>query len=89
MTSDSKKTPRWFVGVIIASMLPMLFLMPAASHVLGAYFGSENNVAGWFFPIYTVLSGICAYLCYPERRAVAWILILLMVTAALMLFFCK
>lgn len=35
----------------------------------------------WLYPLYVLASGVCSYICYPERRDVSWILIILMLLA--------
>ena len=41
---------------------------------------------GWLYPAYVVISGICAWMCYPRRRALAWILVALVLLTDIGLF---
>lgn len=74
MEEYNKKTPRWFLWVVIILMLPLLafpWLISAAPSGTGMFV--------WFYPIYVVTSGWLAYNCYVSRREIAYILLVLMV----------
>ena len=77
--------PLWFVLIILVSMLPAVVLLPEASRVLGAYAGGVGYMS-WLFPAYLLLSGVCSYICYPERRELSWLLVILMLLADAMLY---
>lgn len=40
----------------------------------------------WIYPFYVVLTGWLAYICYPTRRTISWILLILMLLSHLSMF---
>jgi hypothetical protein len=48
---------------------------------------SELRLLTWFYPLYVIVSGLCAYICYPERTEITVILLLLMVLSHVALLF--
>lgn len=76
ITTPQPGTPRWFTVLIIVLLLPLgqfpylLSLCPAES---------QARVFLWLYPFYALMSGYMAYICYPERRPIAWILLGLLV----------
>lgn len=86
MTSTpGHRTPWWFTALLIMTAIPMVWLMGRAGAVLSATYDTDSAALNWFYPIYIMLSGVCAYLCYPDRRALAWILEALMCLTTLLL----
>lgn len=74
MMTPSPKTPWWMLVVIIVAALPVLQLPFLLS-------GSGEDTPTpmlWLYPLYVVVAAYLAYQCYGERRAMAWILIALM-----------
>lgn len=69
------KIPKWFIAVVVIAMLPMLAWPTLLSRCSE---DSPIKLFVWLLPAYVIASGICALLCYSERREVAWILIVLM-----------
>lgn len=67
--------PRWFAAVVIVSLLPVFQLPVLLSAALP---GSPARSWLWFYPIYAVVAAYLAWQCYPQRRALAWILVALM-----------
>lgn len=61
--------------LIIVFMLPVL-AFPTLLSLTPA--GSAARTFVWFYPVYVIAAGICARICYPERRDVMWILLVLM-----------
>ncbi|MBD5216689.1 MAG: hypothetical protein HDS78_09305 [Bacteroidales bacterium] len=72
----SNPTPLWVKIVIIVAMLPVLSFpwMLAASR--GA--GVEMDAFLWFYPVYVLAAGICAWVVYGRRPELTWILIALL-----------
>lgn len=69
-------TPRWFTAMIILLMLP-LFQFP---FLLGRTDpGTPARVMLWVYPFYALVAGYLAWQCYPQRHALAWILLVLLV----------
>lgn len=69
-------TPRWFTVVIIVTFLPvfqfpmLLGSMPDVSIV---------RTLVWVYPFYCLVAAYLAWQCYPQRHALAWILLALMI----------
>ena len=38
-----------------------------------------TSYVGWLYPVYILLSAVIAWVCYPQRRTIAWILVALIV----------
>lgn len=70
------RTPAWMTVVIIVMMLP-LFLLPS---LLSAAPSGDDTVTTilWCYPFYVMLSGWLAWICYPSRPVMSWILLALM-----------
>jgi CDP-diglyceride synthetase len=67
--------PIWLTAIIIIAMLPLLafpFMLTSTPS------DSPARTLAWFYPAYLIGSAICARLCYPQRRELTWILIILM-----------
>lgn len=68
-------TPWWFTLIILAVSLPMFSFL----YFVGATpDGSEARTLAWLYPAYIVIGAVCSWICYPDRRALAWILVILM-----------
>ncbi len=74
------KTPLWVTVVIIICMLPVL-AFPSLLSMTAA--DSTARTFVWFYPFYVIASGVCAWICWPQRRDVMWILLALMVLSHL------
>lgn len=70
-------TPWWMTIVIVVLCLP-LFATPSLIGMLPA--GTDDTVKTLVtgYPIYVVASGILAWIVYPSRKGLAWILLILM-----------
>ena len=73
--SSSRRPPIWMIIVIVAAMLPVLAFPTLLAMVSP---GGSERIFVWIYPFYVIASGVCAWLCWPERKDVSWILILLM-----------
>ena len=78
-----ERIPGWFIAVCVLVCVPALFLpflpdMEAVKEKLGMLMT--------FYPVYVICGALCAGMCYVQRRAVAWILIGLVVLSHLALF---
>lgn len=69
-----RRTPWWFVVLLILVALPSIVLIPEAAEVVDDAHWLGSAYVGWLYPAYIVVSGICAYMSYPQRKALAWIL---------------
>lgn len=69
------RVPAWMTIIIIVCMLPLsafpLLLASAPSQP-----GPETLV--WLYPFYVIASGVCAWICWPARKEISWILLVLM-----------
>lgn len=74
--------PVWFTLIVIVNALGGLCLMLPAARVLDSAYGLDM---GWLEPVFVVLASICAWVCYPSRRALAWILEALVLLQSIML----
>ena len=72
---DRRKAPLWVWVVIILCMLPVVAFPSMLSLTVA---GSAARTFVWFYPFYVLASGICARVCWPDRKDVMWILLVLM-----------
>lgn len=70
-----EKTPWWVTAIIIVAMVPAFVLPLSAS---GLPQEDTPRYLLWFYPAYVIASGVCAYLSYPERSYLTWILLVLL-----------
>lgn len=85
----SPRRPWWFTVLLILLVIPG-FLTPwflAKAVEMEQYTDTLLPDLLKWMPVYLVASAVCAWLCYPARRPLAWILVVLMLlsTAALFL----
>lgn len=67
---------RWWLAILLIFMLtPIFFFISVA---LEAPVGSALRMLVWFYPAFCIADAVCAWICYPQRKEVAWILIALM-----------
>lgn len=76
MISSTPSTPKWMIWVIIAVSLPV-FQFPVLLSSMPA--DSPNRTLVWIYPFYVLVAAYLAYQCYPQRPALSWILLGLMV----------
>jgi hypothetical protein len=69
-------TPRWMTAVIIVVLLPVLQFPMLLGSVPDV---SMVRTLLWIYPFYCLVAAYLAWQCYPERHALAWILVALMV----------
>ncbi len=71
------KVPWWMIALIILLVLPagqfpvLLANCPAGFPIVRALV--------WIYPFYVVVAAYLAYLCYPRRQLMTWILLALLV----------
>ena len=70
------KTPRWFAAIVIVVLLP-LFQFPWLLERCSSDSGARTML--WIYPFYALTAGYLAWQCYPQRRALAWLLLALLV----------
>lgn len=76
MSDYRPKTPIWMSVIIVLCMLPAL-IFPFSISTMPADATARYLI--WFYPAYVIGTGVCAWLCYPERHTLAWILLALMI----------
>lgn len=76
MMPSMPSTPRWMTAIIVLVALPV-FQFPV---LLGAC-PDDSTVRAlvWVYPFYCLVAAYLAYQCYPQRHALSWILVGLMV----------
>ena len=83
-TNDDGEMPVWVKLLIIVSCLPVLAL-PLLISLTRSGFSGGAFVA--IYPLYVVVSAVCAWRCYDDRRDLTWIILaLLWLTHAAMWF---
>ncbi len=76
MMPQLPSTPRWMIAVIVIVLLPVFqfpFLLADCPDV------SIVRTLLWIYPFYCLVAAFLAYQCYPQRHAMTWILLALMV----------
>lgn len=84
MSDYRDKTPWWMSVVIVLCMLPAL-IFPFNLQSMPEDATAKYLI--WFYPAYVIGTGICAWICYPERRIVSWILLALMILSHCAMYF--
>ena len=74
------RRPWWFTALLIVLVLPS-FGMPWV--LSDAPQGSLLAALIKWFPAYLLLSAVCAWMAYPQRRDVAWIIVALMILSSI------
>lgn len=73
--TDDGVMPLWVKALIIVSCLPVLAL-PLMISMTGEGFSGSTFIV--LYPLYVIVSAVCAWYCYGNRRELAWILIALL-----------
>ncbi len=68
-------TPRWFTAVAILLLLPV-FQFPYLLGIVPADGPARTML--WIYPFYAIVAAYLAWQCYPQRRALAWVLLSLL-----------
>lgn len=69
------KTPWWIIVLIIIAMLPG-FSFPQLLSATEP--DTQARVFVWLYPAYLLAAGWLAYICYPRRQTVTWMILILM-----------
>ncbi len=75
MMASTPSTPKWMIWVIVLVSLPV-FQFPVLLSTMPA--DTPNRPLVWIYPFYVLVAAFLAYQCYPQRPALAWILLALM-----------
>lgn len=77
------RRPWWFTLILVLLVLPS-FGTPWI--LADGPTGSLLDTLVKWYPVYLVVSAVCAWVSYPQRRDVAWILVSLMILSAIAVF---
>jgi len=69
-----QRAPWWFTLLLIVIVLPTAAFIPQASQILEEAEWLGSSYVGWLYPVYVILSAVISWLCYPDRRTIAWIM---------------
>ncbi len=78
MTSSKapeSRPPLWVIAIIVICMLPVLAFPTLLAETAT---DTPARIFAWFYPFYVIVSGICAYICWPRRPEVTWVLLVIM-----------
>lgn len=75
MMPSPPATPRWFTVLVIVATLPV-FQMPWLLSVCQPESSALTMI--WIYPVYALVAAYLAWQCYPQRHAMAWILVVLL-----------
>lgn len=81
MNSDMQRTPWWMSVIIVVLSLPV-FSLPYLLSVCAP--GLKTFV--WLYPLYVLVAAWLAWICYPRRRLLSWILLIVMVLTHVAMF---
>ena len=84
--SQNGRAPWWFTALLAVLAVVMFILGPEAAQALASGSGISAGAGSWLYPAYVVIAGVCAWMCYPTRRSLAWILVALMALSIIMLY---
>ena len=79
------RAPWWFTVLLVLVCFPTVAFIPQAAQIVEDAQWLGTSYVGWLYPVYVVLSAVCSWICYPTRRALAWILFALIVITDLSL----
>lgn len=80
------KAPWWFTLLTIFVAIAAAFVFPEASRVLDSASWLGGEYVAWLYPLYIIFTAVLAWICYPARRPLAWILVGLMALSSIGLF---
>lgn len=68
------RTPWWFAALLIVVGLPALYFNNVAARTMADGGWISADVSTWLYPAYVFIAGFSAWICYSDRRALAWVL---------------
>ncbi len=69
-----ERTPLWFTAILVAVALPTFCFIPQASRIVEEAEWLGSGYTGWIYPLCIAFTCIFAWMCYPDRRTLSWIL---------------
>lgn len=73
---------RWHIAIIILLIVALATVLPLMLAKSEPTEACEASTLIKLYPVYAVATGICAWLCWPARKEIAVILMVLLVLAA-------
>lgn len=67
--------PVWVTVLIVLACLPLLAYPALLSHSPA---GTDISAFMWCYPVYVVLSGVCAWFGWRRSHEITWILLVMM-----------
>lgn len=77
--SPTQRAPWWFAVIVVICMLPAISIFAWITNAPQLPNYETAKVLIWLYPIFVIASGIIAWVIYPQRKPLAWILLILMV----------
>ncbi|MCC8114805.1 MAG: hypothetical protein LIP03_12620 [Bacteroidales bacterium] len=71
---DKRHAPWWMTVLILVLMSPVL----AFPSMISSAGTPVPDALLWLYPAYVLASGICAWMCFPQRPAITWIILALL-----------
>ncbi|MCM1451318.1 MAG: hypothetical protein NC102_03600 [Clostridium sp.] len=62
----------WLILLLLFLLTPIFFFIGVAAE---APEGSLLQGLLWLYPAFCIADAICAWICYPQRKEITWILI--------------
>ena len=73
------RPPVWFAILLVLLAVPSLLFTYQAIKVTDSTGWLTEAAAGYLFPAYIIISAVGAWMCYPSRRTISWVLVGLLV----------
>ena len=64
--------PWWLTLLLLFLLTPIFFFFGVTD---AAPDGSALKTLLQFYPVYCIADAICAWICYPQRKEITWILV--------------
>lgn len=81
-----RRAPWWFTVLLVLVAAGAAFMFPMAARVLDSAMWLGSDYMGWLYPAYVVAMAMLAWICYPQRRTIAWVLFGVLLLSAIGLF---
>lgn len=80
------KAPWWFTALLVVLAWAATMVFPEASTVLDSAEWMGTDYVAWLYPLYIIMMTVLAWMCYPARRTMSWILVGVLALTSLGLF---
>ncbi len=75
--NSNRTTPVWLTLLVVVLTLPGLFYPLTISEQAHIYPIAKGLM--FFYPVYSLISGFLAWLCYRQRAVLTWIILVLLI----------